>query len=83
MIKAKDPRLASIDITILRFLIGPPPKVTQDVELIAQQVVDIFQAKEEVIPSGKEPERQVRAPIYIDLGEDFEVFNQPNLAKHF
>jgi len=36
MIKAKEPRLASIDIAIPGFLTGPPPKWTQDVELTTQ-----------------------------------------------
>ena len=56
MIKAKDPRLAKIDVAVPGFLTGPPLKGTQDIELNAQQVVEIIQAKKEVIPSDEEPQ---------------------------
>lgn len=56
VIKAKDPRLAKIVVAIPGFLTGPPLKGTQDIELNAQQVVEIIQAKKEVIPSDEEPQ---------------------------
>ena len=81
MIKAKDPRLAKIDVAIPVFLTGPPLKGTQDIELTTQQVAEIIQAEEEVIPLNKEPQELARKPVIIDLKEDFRLFDQPDLAE--
>ena len=82
VIKTKDPQLAKIDIAVPRFLVGPPPKGTQDVVLTAQQVAEIIQAKEEVISSDEVQQEHARELVIIDLKEDFKVFDQPNLAEY-
>ena len=75
VIKAKDPQLAKIDIAVPRFLVGPPPKGTQDVVLTAQQVAEIIQAKEEFISLDEVQQEHARELVIIDLKKDFKVFD--------
>lgn len=64
------------------FLSIPPPKGTQEVELTIQQVTDLIQAKEKAISSNKELDEPIREPSFVDLEEDFKVFNQLDPTEH-
>ena len=75
LIKAKDPRLLLIDIVVPRFLTGPPPEGTHNINLIDHQIDEILQVEEEVISSNEEQEEPIREPKFIDLEEDFSVFD--------
>ena len=72
VIKAKDPWLHQINITILGFLTGPPPEGTHQVELPTQRC-----AKEELTSSHLALEEVVKVVEVLDSKEDFEAFNQP------
>ena len=73
VIKAKDPRLRQINITVPRFLASPPPEGTHQVELPTQSVT-----KEEATSSHLALEEEtVRVIEVLDSEEDFEVFDQP------
>lgn len=76
MIKIKDPRLVRIDVAVKGFFTGRPPKGTQVVKLTAQKVDKLNQAEEEPMPSEEEQEEITREPSFVDLEEDFEVFNR-------
>ena len=56
MIKAKDPRLALINVAILGFLTAPPPPGTQDAELLAPLVAKLLYSHEQPIPFDEEQE---------------------------
>ena len=60
------------------FLVGTLLKGTQDT---IQQVAEIIQAEEEVIPSDKEQQEPAWGLVIVDLEEDFRVFNQTNLTE--
>lgn len=75
MIKIKDPRLVRIDVAVKGFFTSRPPKGTQVVKLTAQKVDELIQA-EEAMPSEEEQEEITREPSFVDLEEDFEVFNR-------
>lgn len=83
MIKAKDPWIVRTDVAIPRFLTSPSPEGTQKIELTAQQVANLTQEENDAIPSNEEPKEPVREPSFIDLEEDFEVFNYLNPVEHF
>ena len=71
VIKAKDPQLQKINITMPRFLASPPPKGTQQVELLIQRVT-----KEEATSSHPSPEEKTTKIIeVVDFEEDFKVFD--------
>lgn len=76
MIKIKDPRLVRIDVAVKGFFTSHPPKGTQVVKLTAQKVDELIQAEEEPMPSEEEQEEITREPSFVDLEEDFEVFNR-------
>ena len=76
MIKAKDLRLALIDIAIPGFLTKPPPSGTQDAQLPAPFAAKLLYSQEQIIPSDDEQEEQAPEPTQEDLDKDFEVFYQ-------
>lgn len=44
-------------------------------------MVEILQAKEEIIPSNEEQEEPFQEPKLDDLEEGFKVFDKPEVAK--
>lgn len=83
MIKAKDPSLVQFDFVILGFLTSPPPplKGTHNVALTNQQIAEILQAEDEVIPSDEEQEEPIQEPKPANLEEDFSIFDQPKFVE--
>ncbi|KAL0004380.1 hypothetical protein SO802_011941 [Lithocarpus litseifolius] len=67
----------------IRFLAGPPlpQEETQNVSLTDQQIAEIIQAENVVIPSEEEQEEPARKPKLVDLEKDFNVVDWPEFAK--
>lgn len=82
VIKGKNPWLVRVNVAIHGFLSIPLPKGTQEVELTIQQVTDLIQAKEKAISSNNELDEPIREPSFVDLEEDFKVFNQLDPTEH-
>lgn len=76
VIKAKDLRLAIIDVTVLRFLTEPSPSGTQDAGLPAQLVAKLLYSHKQTIPSDEEQEKAISEPTQVDIEKYFEVFFQ-------
>lgn len=77
VIKAKDPRLHQIEVTVPTFLTKPSPKGTHQIELLDQRAV-----VEEVVSSNSmQEEETVGLFEVVDSKEDFEVFDQPDLTE--
>lgn len=74
LIKAKDPRLAFIDVTVLRFLTKAPPSGTQDAQLPSFLAAKLLYFQEQPIPSDNEQEECVPKPSKKDLDKEFVVF---------
>lgn len=74
MIKAKDPRLALIDVAIPRFLTKSPPSGTQDAQLPAPLVAKLLYSHKQPLPSDDEQEWATPGPTQKDIDKDFEVF---------
>lgn len=79
MFKAKDPRLALIDIAIPRFLTKPPPSGTQDAQFLAPLAAKLLYSQEQPIPFDEEHEEHASKPTQEDLDKDFKVFYQEDL----
>ena len=79
VIKARDPRLARINVAIPGFLqAGPPPEGTQDAELPAPLAAQLLYAQEPPLPSDEEAEGSTSTSVQEVTEEDFEVFNRPD-----
>ena len=76
IIKAKDPRLALIDIAVTRFLTKPPPSNTQDTQLPTPLATKLLYSHEQPLPSDDEREEPISELTQEDLDKDFEVFYQ-------
>lgn len=74
MFKAKDLRLALIDIAVPRFLTKPPPSSTQDAQLPASLAAKLLYSQEKPIPSNVEREEPTPKHTQEDLDKDSEVF---------
>ena len=77
MIKTKDPWLHQINIAILGFLTGPPPKVTHQVKLPSQRSAE----KEATSSHLALEEEAVKVVEVSDSKEDFEAFDQPQSSE--
>ena len=62
VIKAKDPRLALIDVAIPKFLTKPLPSSTQDAQLPAPLAAKLLYSQEQPIPSDVEQEEHTPKP---------------------
>ena len=77
VIKAKDPRLKQINITVLGFLTGPPLEGTHQAVLLVQPI-----AEEGATSSGSAREEEMVKIIKVtDSEEEFEVFDQLDLTE--
>jgi len=77
IIKAKDPRLASVHVVILGFLtIEPPPPGTQDAQLPASLITKLLYTQEQPIPSDDEIREHTLEPTQEVTDKDFKVFYQ-------
>ena len=74
VIKAKDPRLALIDIAIPGFLTKPSPFGTQDAQLSAPLATKLLYSHEQPLPFNEEQEEPASEPTQEDIEKDFEVF---------
>lgn len=62
VIKAKDLRLALIDVVVPRFLTKPPPSGTQDAQLSALLTAKLLYFHEQPIPFDDEQEKCAPKP---------------------
>ena len=62
MIRAKDLRLALIDVAVPGFLTKPPPSSTQDAQLPSSLTAKLLYSQEQPIPSDDEQEEHTREP---------------------
>lgn len=76
MFKAKDLRLALIDIAVPRFLTKPPPSSTQDAQLPTSLAAKLLYSQEKPIPSNVEREEPTPKHTQEDLDKDSKVFYQ-------
>lgn len=75
IIKAKDPRLALIDIAVPTFLLTDPPLARiQDAKLPAPLITKLFYSQEPPIPSNYKARKPTPKPIQEVTDKDFEVF---------
>ena len=81
VIRAKEPRLALIDVAILGFLTKPPPSGTQDAQLLALLVAKLLYSHEQAILFNEEPEECTPEPTQEDLDKDFEIFYREDLEN--
>ena len=84
VIKAKDPRLALIDVAVLGFLLSEPSPVgTQDAYLPAPLAARILYSQELPIPSSNEAKESIPEPIHQEVTEkDFEVFYREDASAY-
>ena len=76
VIKAKDPRLALIDVVVPGFLTKPPPFGTQDAQLPTPLATKHLYSQKQPLPSDDEQEEPKTEPTQEVLDKDFEVFYQ-------
>lgn len=77
VIRAKDRRLALIDVAVPSFLLtDPPPVGTQDAQLSAPLITKLLYSQESPIPSDDEAKESTPEPIQEVTYKDFEVFYQ-------
>ena len=80
MIKAKDPRLALIDVAVPGFLtkppLPPPPLDTQDAQLPAPLAAKLLYSYKQPFPSDDEREKPTTELTQEDIDKNFEVFYQ-------
>ena len=76
MIRAKDLRLALIDVAVPRFLPMPPPFGTQDAQQPASLTAKLLYSQRQPIPFDDKQEVLTPKPTQKDLDKDFEVFYQ-------
>ena len=76
VIRARDPRLALIDVAVPGFLLTEPPlEGTQDTQLPAPLVARLLYSQEPSIPSDSEEREPTSKPIHQEVTEkDFKVF---------
>ena len=75
VIRAKDPRLALIDVAVPRFLlIEPPLERTQDAQLPAPLVAKLIYSQEPTLPSDEEDKESTSEFVQEVTDKDFEVF---------
>ena len=76
VIKAKDLRLALIDVAVPGFLNKPPPSGTQDFQLPTPLAAKLLYFHEQPLPFDDEREEPSREPTQKVQDKDFEVFYQ-------
>ena len=81
VIKAKDSRLALIDVAVPRFLIEPLPPGPHDAELSDQLMARLFYPQKETIPSDEEQEEPALEPTHVDMEKDFKVFSEVDIGE--
>ena len=75
VIRARDPRLALIDVSIPGFLAaGPPPVGTQDVQLPAALATRILYSQKQPLPTDEELKEPTPEPVQEVTDRDFEAF---------
>ena len=75
IIRAKDPRLALIDIAFPGFLTtASPPSGTQDTQLPALLITKLLYSQEPPIPLNNEAEELIAEATQEVTNKDFEVF---------
>ena len=74
IIKAKDPRLALINIVVPSFSTTPPPSETQDAQLLASLITKPLHSQKQPIPSNDEVKVRTLEPTQEVIDKDFEVF---------
>ncbi|KAL0004902.1 hypothetical protein SO802_012463 [Lithocarpus litseifolius] len=88
VIKAKDSRLALIDVVVPKFLNKPLPSGTQDAQLPALLLAKLLYSHEQPLPSNDEWEELSNKPTQEVHDKDFKVFyqedpkNSPTFAYH-
>ena len=84
IIRAKEPRLALIDVAVVGFLLTNRPLAgTQDAQLLAPLASQLLYSQEPPIPSDKETKESTHKLVQDVIDKDFEVFYQqedPNVA---
>ena len=89
IIRAKDPRLALINVAIPSFLtIAPPPSRTQDAQSLALLVAKLLYSQKLPIPSDDDAKKRTPKATQKVTNKDFEVFykqedpeNLPGLSQ--
>ena len=83
VIKAKDSRLALIDVVVPGFLLSEPPlKGTQDAQLPALIIARLLYSQEPLIPLNDEAKKSILEPTHQEvMDKDFEVFYQQEDPK--
>ena len=78
VIKVRDPRLALIDVVVPGFLLSePPPKGTQDAQLLAPLAAKLLYSQEPLIPSKHKAKKSTPEPAHQEvIDKDLEVFYQ-------
>ena len=75
VIRAKDPRLALIDVAVPGFLLTkPPPERTQDAQLPAPLAAKLIYSQEPTLPSDEEDKESTSESVQEVTDKDFEVF---------
>ena len=83
VIRARDPRLALIDVAVPEFLLTKPPlKGTEDAQLPAPLVAKLLYSQEPSILSDEEVKESTLEPIHQEVTEkDFEIFYRKDTAS--
>ena len=79
MIKAKERKLAFIDIAILGFLNKPPPSSTPNAQLPSPLAAKLLYSHEQPFPFDNEREEPSSEPTQEVRDKDFEIFYEENL----
>ena len=75
VIRAKDPRLALIDVAVLGFLLFEPPlERTQDAQLLALLATRLLYSQESTPSLGNEDKKSTSEFVQEVTDRDFEVF---------
>ena len=75
VIRAKDPRLALIDVAVLGFLLSePPPEGTQDAQLPAPLATRLLYSQESTPSSGNKDKKSTSESVQEVTYKDFKVF---------
>lgn len=79
VIKAKDSRLAFINVAVHGFFIKLPPSGTQNAQLLALLATKLLYSDEQPLPSNDKREKPSSEPIHEVQDKDFEIFFQEDL----
>ena len=76
MIKAKDSRLAFINVAVHGFFIKLPPSGTQNAQLLTLLAAKLLYSDEQPLPSNDKREKPSSEPTQEVQDKDFEIFFQ-------